>query len=76
MPTAASQIWPHLAHDDERVAKPSKCSVADALWPAWSREQKAQEHDQRLWDEICKRNREVLRQGLREAVANLPEEKR
>jgi len=42
-PSAAAQIWPHLPHDDERVAKPSKHTAADAMWPALSRETKANE---------------------------------
>jgi hypothetical protein len=46
--TAAGQIWPHLAQDDERVAKPSKRNVADAMWPSLSREAKAKERDQRV----------------------------
>jgi hypothetical protein len=68
MANAASQIWPHLPHDDERVAKPSKRSVADALWPALSREQKARDRDQRLWDRINEHNRQVLLRNLREAI--------
>jgi hypothetical protein len=43
MPTAASQIWPHLPHDDERVAKQSKGSLGDALWPQLSKEAKQKE---------------------------------
>jgi hypothetical protein len=41
--SAAGQIWPHLPHDDERLAKQSKRSVADSMWPSLSREAKARE---------------------------------
>jgi hypothetical protein len=36
--SAAGQIWPHLPHDDARVAKPSKRSVADSIWPGLAQE--------------------------------------
>jgi hypothetical protein len=41
--TAAGQIWPHLPHDDERVAKQSKRTVADAMWPSLSRAAREQQ---------------------------------
>jgi hypothetical protein len=41
---AAGQIWPHLPHDDERVAKQSKRTLADSMWPSLSREAKQQEY--------------------------------
>ena len=41
--SAAGQIWPHLPHDHARVAKPSKRSVADSMWPGLSAEAKARE---------------------------------
>jgi hypothetical protein len=74
--TAAGQIWPHLPHDDERLAKPSKSTVADAMWPSLSREAKAREADQRLWDAICERNRQSLLRNLRELNARLREGRR
>jgi hypothetical protein len=46
MPTAAGQIWPNLPHDDERVAKQSRRTVADAMWPSLSKEAKAKEASQ------------------------------
>jgi hypothetical protein len=73
MPTAAGQIWPHLAHDDERVAKPSKRTVADALWPQLSQAAKAKEADQARWDAICEHNRQVLLKNLRELNARIRE---
>jgi hypothetical protein len=67
MPTAAGQIWPHLAHDDGREVKQERTSLADSLWPSLSRAAKAKERDQRLWDEIVKRNRDnFLREWRRE----------
>jgi hypothetical protein len=64
--TAASQIWPHLAQGtpDERVGRRA-ANMADAMWPALSREAKAKDADQRLWAEILKRQRESFRQGWR-----------
>jgi hypothetical protein len=59
MPTAAGQIWPHLPHDDERVAKQSKRSLAETMYPAQSKEARA-------WKEICERNRAILLRNLRE----------
>jgi hypothetical protein len=76
MPTAASQIWPHLPHDDERVAKQSKRTVADSLWPGLSREAKQREADQALWDAICERNRQSLLRNLREPNARMRREGR
>jgi len=76
MPTAAGQIWPHLPHDDERVAKQSKRSVADAMWPQLSREVKAREADQALWQRLDERNRQTLLRNLREANANIDRRRR
>ena len=75
MPTAASQIWPHQPHDDERVAKQSKRSVADALWPSLSREKKAREAEQARWDAWRKRDRDSTLRLLREANASLRRER-
>jgi hypothetical protein len=44
-------------------------TIAQAIWPTLrsnSPEAKAKERDQALWDAINERNRQVLRQGLRE----------
>jgi hypothetical protein len=69
--TAAGQIWPHLPHDDGRVAKQSKRTVADALWPSLSREAKAKEAAQARWDEWRKRDRDSLLRNLRELNARI-----
>jgi hypothetical protein len=66
--TAAGQIWPHLPHDDERVAKQSKRSVADVMWPALSREAKAQE----AWR---KQERQRLLRNLDAAIEAVRREK-
>jgi hypothetical protein len=66
---AAQTIWGNLPSGVRPEVKQRQPNTADALFPAWSSEQKARDADQRLWDRICERNREVLRQGLREAVA-------
>jgi hypothetical protein len=47
--SAAGQIWPHLPHDDARVAKQSKRSVADSMWPSLSGEAKAQQAKNEQW---------------------------
>jgi hypothetical protein len=41
------------------------------MWPQLSREAKAKEADQRLWEAILERQRQSFRQGMREANANL-----
>ena len=41
-------------------------NAAEGMWPSLSREQKAKEADQRLWDEISERNRQTLGRNLRE----------
>jgi hypothetical protein len=65
--SAAQSLWPGLPSSARPELPERKGSVGDALWPQLSREAKAKEHDQRLWDEICKRQRESFRQGMREA---------
>jgi hypothetical protein len=71
-PTAAQALYPHLrSGTPNEVDHRRKPSLADAIFPAWSREAKAKERDQALWDAINDHNRQVLRRGLREAVANL-----
>jgi hypothetical protein len=69
--SVASQIWPHLSQGTHEPIKQRERSLADAMWPQLSREAKAKEADQRLWTRINEHNREVLRRGLREAVANI-----
>jgi hypothetical protein len=58
-PNLPSAIPPEVEHQ-------RKPNVADALFPALSRAAKARDADQRLWDEICKRNRDILHRNLRE----------
>jgi hypothetical protein len=61
MPNAARQIWPHLQSSERPEVKGRQPkSLAEALYPAQSR-------DQRLWNEIQERNRQVLLRNLREA---------
>jgi hypothetical protein len=73
---AAGQIWPNLPSGDREPVKQRERSLGDAMWPQLSREAKAKDADQRLWDAICDHNRQALRRGLREAVANLREGRR
>jgi hypothetical protein len=71
MRSAAQSLYPHLPSAVRPEVKQRQPNIADALFPAWSREQKARDADQALWDRICDHNRQVLRQGLREARANI-----
>jgi hypothetical protein len=41
-------------------------NAAEGCWPSWSREAKAKDADQRLWESILERQRESFRQGMRE----------
>jgi hypothetical protein len=76
MPTAAGQIWPHLKQaTPSEVEQRRQPSLGDAMWPQLSREAKAKERDQALWDAICERNRRALVRGLREAVASVRADK-
>jgi hypothetical protein len=69
-PTAAQALYGHLPSGERReVAQRRTPSVADAIFPAWSKEAKQRDADQRLWNEICKRQRENFVRGLREANA-------
>ena len=66
-PSAAQALYGHLPS----AARPEvdhrrKPNTADALFPAWSREAKAKERDQALWDEICKRQRQSFNARMRE----------
>ena len=67
---AAGQIWPNLPSGDREPVKQRERSLGDAMWPQLSREAKAKDADQRLWDEICERNRQSLLRGLRELRAD------
>jgi hypothetical protein len=74
--SAAGQIWPHLPHDDERVANQSKRSLADSLWPQLSREQKAKEAWETRWREEQKARSKRMAQHLREINERLARERR
>jgi hypothetical protein len=65
--SAAQSLYPHLPSAAREPIKQRERSLGDALWPQLSREAKAKERDQALWDEICKRNRDILLRNLREA---------
>jgi len=66
-PTAAQALYGHLSSGERReVEQRRRPNIADAIWPAWSREAKQRGRDQRLWDEICKRNRDITLRNLRE----------
>jgi hypothetical protein len=74
--TAAGQIWPHLPQSTpSEVERRRKPSLGDALWPQLSREQKAKEADQALWQRLHEHNRQTLLRNLREANASLRADK-
>jgi len=73
--SAAQSLYPHLPSTEREPVKQSKRTVADAMWPQLSREAKARDHDQRLWDEILQRQRDALVRGLRETVASIRSER-
>jgi hypothetical protein len=58
--------WSHLPSAARPEIKQRTPSLGDAMWPQLSREQKAKERDQALWDEICKRQRDNFLRGWRE----------
>ena len=72
---AAGQIWPHLLHDDGRVAKPSTRTAADALWPSLSREAKAEAARQARWQEERKARNKRMVENLDEIIDAVRREK-
>jgi hypothetical protein len=65
-PSAAAALYPHLPTSERPERTQRTPNISDAMWPKLSREAKAQEADQRRWDELCKRNRDHLLRGLKE----------
>ena len=70
-PSAAQALWGHLPSALPEPSTQRRNSLGDAMWPQLSREAKAKEADQRLWEAILERQRQSFRQGMREANANL-----
>jgi hypothetical protein len=58
--SAAQALYPHLPSGVRPEVKQSERSLAEAMYPRPSR-------DQRLWNEILERQRQSFRQGMREA---------
>ena len=71
MPSAASQIWPHLPTGTPEPVQQRTPTVADAMFPNLSRAAKAQEAQQQRWDAMRKQQRDNHLRGLRQANANL-----
>jgi hypothetical protein len=71
--SAAQSLYPHLpsAERPEVQQQRRAPTMADAIFPAWSREAKQRDADQALSSAINKRNRQTLLRNLREAVANI-----
>jgi hypothetical protein len=70
-PSAAQSLYRHLPSAIPEPSTQRRNSLGNALWPSLSREQKAKEADQALWNRILERQRQSFRQGLHEANANL-----
>jgi hypothetical protein len=52
-------LYPNLPSGiPPEVQQPRARNAAEGCWPAWSREAKAKDRDQQLWNEIVKRNRD------------------
>jgi hypothetical protein len=75
-PSAAQALYGHLPSAARAERPERKGSVGDAMWPQLSREAKARERDQALWDAINRRQRESFVRGLREANASLDKRER
>jgi hypothetical protein len=74
--SAAASIYPHLPTAERPLSTQRERSLGDAMWPSLSREARQREADQALWQRLHEHNRQVLRRGLREAVANLDKGRR
>jgi hypothetical protein len=72
---AASQIWPHLPHDEERVAKQSKPTLADSLWPSLSASAKREEAWQARWQAEEKARVKRMVEHLRQINERLARER-
>jgi hypothetical protein len=64
--SAAQTIWGNLPSGVRPEVKQSERSLGDALWPQLSRAAKRADADQRLWDEILRRQRDNFLRGWRE----------
>jgi hypothetical protein len=69
--SAAQSLYPHLPSGAREPVQQRTPNISDSMWPGLSRAAKAREHDQQLWNQILKRQRDSLVRGLREANANL-----
>ena len=73
--SAAQALYPNLPSAERVETRQRGPSLANSMFPSLSREAKAREHDQQLWNAIRKRQRDSLVRGLREANANLSRER-
>jgi hypothetical protein len=74
--SAAQAIWGNLPSGAREPVKQREQSLASAMWPSLSKEAKAREADQALWDACCKRSRDNFLREWRETNASLREERR
>jgi hypothetical protein len=76
-PTAAQALYGHLPSAVRpEVEGPRARNAAEGCWPSLSKEAKAREADQALWDACCKRSRDNFLREWRETNANLRERRR
>jgi hypothetical protein len=61
--SAAQSLYPHLPSAAREPVQQRTPNISDAMWPGLSRAAKAKEHDQQLWDAICRRQRDRLREA-------------
>jgi hypothetical protein len=57
-PTAAQAVYPHLQSGERAERQQRGPSLADSMFPGLSREAKAKEADQQLWNKICRQQRD------------------
>jgi hypothetical protein len=66
MTNAAGQIWPHLQSDEPPKQQRAQSSLAGAMYPRQTAEQRA-------WDEAREREKQKLRRDLQALTARLKE---
>jgi hypothetical protein len=76
LPSAAQSLYPHLAHDGGQVAKQSKRTLADSMWPHLSQTAKAEAARQARWQAEQKARSARTAENLQTILDQLRAEKR
>ena len=66
-PSAAQALYGHLPAGSRQPVQQRTPNISDAMWPSLSRSAKAQEAEQKRWEEWKTRQRDLLLKHLREA---------